>query len=298
MTASDPRETGRLIEAWWAQYRHLVRDVAYRIVGSVADAEDITQEAYARLLGQDPLAIDDPRAWLVTVASRLAVDRLRSHERSRRAYPGPWLPEPIVVDDRLPPEDRVTLDDTVRIALLVVLERLTPAERTAFILHDVFELDFAHIAEVLGNTIDSSRQLASRARRRVRESGQARFTPDPVTARALCERFARACTDGDLDGLVAVLSDNVHGDFDSGGLIPGAPTGELCGAGPVARQLLAGFAGARLDFAVAQVNNAPGIVVRLDRRVVAVLSFEFTAAGISVVHGIGNPAKLEHLQPQ
>ena len=90
----------------------------------------------------------------------------------------------------------------------------------------------------------------------------------------------------------------MHGDFDSGGVIPGAPAGELCGAGTVAWQLLAGFAGARLDFAVAQVNNSPGIVIRLDRRVVAVLSFEFTATGIAVVHGIGNPAKLEHLQPQ
>lgn len=296
MTASDPGEADRTVETWWAQYRHLVRDVAYRILGSVADAEDITQEVYVRLLRQPAFEVDNPRAWLVTVASRLAVDRLRSHEVARRAYVGPWLPEPVVVDDRLPPEDRVTLDDTVRMALLVVLERLTPAERTAFILHDVFELNFAQIAEVLGNTVDSSRQLASRARRRVRESGKARFTPDPAAARALCERFARACADGDLDGLVAVLADDVHGDFDSGGLIPGAPTHELSGAEPIASQLLTAFTGIDLDFAVAEVNGAPGVVVRRDGRVVTVLSFDFADAGICAVRGIGNPAKLQHLQ--
>lgn len=296
MTPSDPRDSDRTIEAWWADYRHLVRDVAYRILGSVADAEDITQEAYLRLLGQAPSAIDDPRAWLVTVASRLAVDRLRSHELARRAYVGPWLPEPIVADDRLPPEDRVTLDDSVRMALLVVIERLTPAQRTAFILHDVFRLDFARIAEILGTTAGSSRQLASRARRRVRDSGKARFTTDPVTARALCEGFARACADGDLDALVAVLADGVRGDFDSGGLIPGAPTEELRGAGPVARQLLAGFAGAALDFEVADVNGAPGIVARRRGRVVTVLSLDFSDTAIVAVRGIGNPAKLRHLQ--
>jgi RNA polymerase sigma-70 factor (ECF subfamily) len=297
MTGSDGGERDRTVEIWWGQYRHLVRDIAYRILGSVADAEDITQEAYIRLMGH-AYAIEDPRAWLVTVASRLAVDRLRSHERTRRAYVGPWLPEPVVVDDRLRPEDRVTLDDTVRMALLVVLERLTPAERTAFILHDVFELDFAHIAEILGNTIDSSRQLASRARRRIRDAGKARFTPDAAVAKELCERFARACNDGDLEGLVSVLANNAHGDFDSGGLIPGAPTDELHGADAIARQLLTAFANIDLDFTVADVNSAPGMVVRRDGWVVAVLSFDFADAGIAVVRGIGNPDKLQHLQPR
>jgi RNA polymerase sigma-70 factor (ECF subfamily) len=298
MTESDGGEHDRTVEISWGRYRRLVRDIAYRILGSVADAEDVTQEAYLRLMRQPASAIEDSRAWLVTVASRLALDRLRSHERTRRAYVGPWLPEPVVVDDALRPEERVTLDDTVRMALLVVLERLTPAERTAFILHDVFELDFAHIAEILGNTVESSRQLASRARRRVREHGRTRFTPDPAAARALCERFARACSDGDLEVLVSVLADNAHGDFDSGGLIPGAPTDEVHGAEAIARQLLTAFANIDLDFAVADVNSAPGIVVRRDGWVVAVLFFDFTDARIAAVRGVGNPDKLQHLQPR
>src|SRR6185437_16954537 len=136
-------------EYLWTTYRPLVRDVAYRVLGSVAEAEDVTQETYLRLLARGDEPLDAPRAWLVTVASRLAIDRLRAHEHSRRVYVGPWLPEPIVTDDRTLPEDRVTLDDSVRMALLVVLERITPAERTAFLLHDVFDLEFDRIADVL-----------------------------------------------------------------------------------------------------------------------------------------------------
>lgn len=292
MTFSNERQ----IATWWAEYRHLVRNVAYRILGSVADAEDVVQDAYLRLLGQDAASIENPRAWLVTVASRLAVDRLRAHEHSRREYVGPWLPEPILADERLSPEDRVTLDDSVRMALLVTLERLTPAERTAFILHDVFDLDFASIADILGVTADSSRQLASRARKRVQEGGKQRFTPDPLTARTLTEGFARACAEGDIDGLIAVLAPDVHGDFDHGGLVIGAPTTELVGAEPVARQLLAGFAGASLEFVSSAVNGEPGVVARRAGRIVTVMSFEVDAAHrIAAIRAIGNPRKLRHL---
>ncbi|GAA4374582.1 sigma-70 family RNA polymerase sigma factor [Agromyces bauzanensis] len=280
----------------WHAHRHVVRDVAYRVLGSVADAEDVTQETYIRLLARSDDSLDDPRAWLVTVASRLAIDRLRAHEHARRAYVGPWLPEPVVTDTRMLPEDQVTLDDSVRMALLVVLERLSPTERTAFLLHDVFELDFANIAEVLGVSAASARQSASRGRRRIAAHGSARFTVDPVVARRLTERFAQAVGDGDLDGLVAVLAADAQGHFDSGGLIPGAPVEVLTGAEPVARQLLTGFAGQNLRIEVADVNAAPGIVIRRGHRVLTVIALEFTAEKIAVVHGIGNPSKLAHLQ--
>ena len=188
----------------WTEHRHVVRDVAYRVLGSVAEAEDVTQDTYVRLLARldDPGAepLDAPRAWLITVASRLAIDRLRAHEHARRAYVGPWLPEPVVTDARTLPEDRVTLDDSVRMALLVVLEQLTPAERTAFLLHDVFDLGFDRIADVLGVSAASARQSASRARKRIAAHGRARFTVDPAVARLLTERFAAAASDGDLDG--------------------------------------------------------------------------------------------------
>lgn len=284
----------------WTAHRHVVRDVAYRVLGSVAEAEDVTQETYLRLLarGDEPDAapLDEPRAWLVTVASRLAIDRLRAHEHSRRAYVGPWLPEPIVTDERTLPEDRITLDDSVRMALLVVLEQLTPAERTAFLLHDVFDLGFDRIADVLGVSPASARQSASRARKRIAAQGEARFAVDPVAARRLSERFAAAASDGDLDGLVAVLATDATGHFDSGGVFPGAPTEVVVGAETVARQFLAGVGGRGLDFEVAEVNAEPGIVVRRRGRVVSVLALEFADDRISAIHGIGNPKKLGHVR--
>ncbi|MRX44793.1 RNA polymerase sigma factor SigJ [Agromyces kandeliae] len=284
----------------WTTHRHVVRDVAYRVLGSVAEAEDVTQETYLRLLARDddPHAapLDDARAWLVTVASRLAIDRLRAHEHSRRAYVGPWLPEPIVTDDRILPEDRITLDDSVRMALLVVLEQLTPAERTAFLLHDVFDLDFDRIADVLGVSPAAARQSASRARRRVAAQGEARFTVDPAAARRLSERFAAAASDGDLEGLVAVLATDATGWFDSGGAYPGAPTEPVRGAEQVARQFLAGVGGLGLEFRVAEVNGEPGVVVRRRDRIVSVLALEFAGDRIATIHGVGNPAKLGHVR--
>ncbi|WP_353808773.1 sigma-70 family RNA polymerase sigma factor [Agromyces sp. SYSU T00194] len=284
----------------WSAHRVVVRDVAYRVLGSVADAEDVTQETYVRLLARiddpDAAPLDAPRAWLVTVASRLAIDRLRAHEHARRAYVGPWLPEPVVTDERTLPEDRVTLDDSVRMALLVVLEQLSPAERTAFLLHDVFDLGFDRIAEVLGVSPAAARQSASRARKRIAAEGDARFPVDPVTARRLTERFAAAASDGDLDGLAAVLAADATGHFDSGGYFPGAPEGTLHGADPVARQLLAGVGGLGLVFEVAEVNGEPGVVVRRHGRAVTVIALEFAGEAITAIHGIGNPAKLAHVR--
>ena len=284
----------------WIEHRYVVRDVAYRVLGSVAEAEDVTQETYLRLLARDddPSAepIDDPRAWLVTVASRLAIDRLRAHEHSRRAYVGPWLPEPIVTDERTLPEDRVTLDDSVRMALLVVLEQLTPAERTAFLLHDVFDLGFDRIAEVLGVSPASARQSASRARKRIAAQGAARFDVEPAAARRLSERFAAAASDGDLDGLVAVLATDATGHFDSGGIYPDAPTDVIVGAETVARRLLAGVGGLGLDFEVTEVNAQPGVIARRRGRVVSVLALDFADGRISAIHGVGNPQKLRHVR--
>ncbi|MGW9166934.1 sigma-70 family RNA polymerase sigma factor [Agromyces sp. NPDC055658] len=280
----------------WTEHRRVVRDVAYRVLGSVADAEDVTQETYVRLLARGDEPLDDPRAWLVTVASRLSIDRLRAHEHSRRAYVGPWLPEPIVTDERTLPEDRVTLDDSVRMALLVVLEQLTPAERTAFLLHDVFDLGFDQVSEVLGVSVASARQSASRARRRIAAHGDARFSVDAGVARRLSERFARAAAEGDLDGLISVLAGDAQGHFDSNGFYPDASTEVVVGAETVARQLLRGVGGRGLDFETAEVNAAPGIVVRRRGRVVSVLALEFAGDRIAAIHGIGNPKKLEHLQ--
>ena len=152
-------------ESAWIEHRQRVFDIAYRMTGSIAEAEDIAQETSMRLLAADLDSITDVLGWLVTVSSRLSVDRLRLHENSRRSYVGPWLPEPLVsaFDDEI--ANRVTLDETVGMALLVVLDEMTPAERTAFVLHDVFDVPFDEIGQIVGRSSAAARQLASRARR-------------------------------------------------------------------------------------------------------------------------------------
>lgn len=295
MDEAAPRSTASVAE-WWSAYCRLVRDVAYRMLGSVADAHDVTQDAFVRLVDHGTDGITDPRAWLVTVCTRLCLDRLRAHEHARRTYPGPWLPEPVVADPHRSPEDQITLDDSVRIALLVVLEQLTPGERTAFLLHDVFGLEFPAIAAAVGRSPQACRQLASRARRRIAASPtRRRFPASHAELRDLCDRFARACAGEDLAALVSLFEPDASGDFDSGGLLPGAPLTELRGAQVIAERLLTAFAGHDLRFDVRTVNGEPGVLVATRHHVVAVLTFVAAEHTISTVHAIGNPNKLSHL---
>lgn len=287
----------RSIENEWTDHRKRLLDLGYRMLGSVSEAEDVVQEAYARLLVADRAGIDDVVGWLMTITSRLCIDRLRSHDRSKRSYLGPWLPEPLVVDDRWDVADRITLDDSVRMALLVVLEQLSPAERTAFVLHDVFGLSFDRIGEIVGRSAQACRQLASRARRHIEEDrAVARFEVDEGDHRAVVEQFADACHHGDFDALVRILDPAVIGDFDSGGVIRGAPLTELDGAVPVARQLVATVSRSGATFIVASVNGEPGVVLELDGAVLAVIAVGVHAGRVDVLHGIGNPDKLTHLR--
>ena len=272
--------------------------MAYRMLGSVHDAEDVVQEAYSRLLAVDIDSLDDALGWLITVTSRLCIDRLRAHERIKRSYVGPWLPEPIVgvAATGVDLADRVTLDDTVRMALMVVLEQLSPAERAAFVLHDIFGLDFNAIAELVGRSPQACRQLASRARRRI-ESDQAaaRFHVDRSEHDLVVARFVDACERGDLDSLLAVLDPGVIGDFDSGGVIPEAPLLALDGASAVARQLMATVINQTATFEPADVNGEPGVIISTNDHIVAVLSLGVRDGCIDVIHAIGNPAKLAHI---
>ena len=289
------------IDELWQQHRRRSLDVAYRLLGSVHDAEDAVQEAYSRLLVAERDAIGDIAGWLVAVTSRICIDRLRAHERSRRAYVGPWLPEPLV--DRAgfgskPGEgaDQITIDDSVRMARLVVLEQLSPAERTAFVLHDVFGVGFAEIGEIVGRSAVACRQLASRARRRIEADGvDRRFAVDRSEHDRVVRRFAAASRSGDLDGLVAVLDTDVIGDFDSGGLVVGAPLVALDGADDVARQFLWTVTGLGAEPDLAVVNGEPGLVLRVDDVVVAVVSIGVNRGLIDVIHAVGNPAKLTHV---
>jgi RNA polymerase sigma-70 factor (ECF subfamily) len=267
----------------------LVR-VAYATLGSVADAEDVVQEAWLRLQRSAPAELRDLRAWLLRVVGRLALDVLGSARARRERYTGEWLPEPVVevADD---PAERATLGEAVSVGLLRVLEQLSPAERCAFVLHDVFGVEFAEVAAILGRSPDAARQLASRARRRVRDR-RPRF---PATAREqqrVVTAFALAVQRGDLEALLAVLDPAVVYRVDGGGVVTAARH-PLEGADRVARALLAlarkGAAGAR--GALVGVNGAPGLLVEAggERSVVA---FTLDGGRIAAIDIVRNPDKL------
>ena len=295
----DDRHTQ--IETIWRDQRRRMLDIGYRMLGSVTEAEDVTSEAYARLLAADLDAIDDVVGWLVAVTGRLCVDRLRSSDLRRRAYVGPWLPEPIVnAVDRaaVDPADRVTLDDSIRMALLVVLEQLSPAERTAFVLHDMFGVGFDEIGTIVGRSPAACRQLASRARRRIQSHPE---TPRATISRAelerVAQRFADACTVGSIDALIDVLDPDVVGDFDSGGSVPGAPLDAISGATNVARVLIRAFAQpTEITFDVMDVNGDPGVIVSVRERVVAVIALGVNQERVDIIHAVGHAGKLTHLQ--
>lgn len=287
------------VEQLWRSHRRRLLDIGYRILGTITDAEDVADEAYARLLAADIDRIDDPVGWLVAVTGRLCIDRLRSSEHRRRAYVGPWLPEPLL-DVAGPgtgdPADRVTIDDSVRMALLVVLEQLSPAERTSFVLHDLFALPFDEIGEIVGRSAAACRQLASRARRRIQDDPEApRTAVSPSELDDIATRFASACSAGAIDPLLEVLDPNVVGDFDSGGHIPGAPLRAIEGAGDVARVLVRSFQGTGSTFSAELVNGDPGVIVSLEDRIVAVIALGISNQRIDLIHAIGNPQKLMHL---
>jgi RNA polymerase sigma-70 factor (ECF subfamily) len=283
---------------WRAERRRLI-DIGYRMLGSVADAEDLADEAYARLLRADIDSIDDLTGWLVTATSRLCLDRLRSADRQRRAYVGPWLPEPLLAMPdvgSVDPADRVTLDDSVRLALLVVLEQMTPAERTAFVLHDLFSVEFEQVAEIVGRSPAACRQLASRARRRIEMDPEApRTVVDRAELERVAQRFADACASGAIEPLLKVLDPNVVGDFDSGGHIAGAPLDSIDGAERIASTLVRAFRDARFEFEVGDINGEPGVIARLGTRIVAVIALGVRDGRVDLIHAIGNPAKLRHV---
>src|SRR5713101_4323658 len=211
----------RVTAAWSAHYGFLL-DVAYRLLGSYSEAEDAVQETFTRLLRTDLDPIEDVRAWLVVVVSRLCLDQLRSARVRREAYVGPWFPEPLIhSDDALTdPADIVTLDESVRLALLIVLERMSPSERVVFVLHDVFDFPFERVAPMVKRSPAACRQLASRARRRVNdEAASARFAIDPQEQQRVVDAFIAACTGGNLKALLPLLDPAVVGWADVGGTL-------------------------------------------------------------------------------
>src|ERR687898_60176 len=219
----------------FAEHRALLISVAYRILGSVTDAEDAVQETWLRWSGVNPSDVTDPRAFLVRVVTRLAIDRLRRAKTRRESYVGPWLPEPILTG-RDVAED-VALAESVSMAMLVVLETLSPLERAVFVLREAFGMPYAEIGEVIGRKEEAVRQLARRARDHVQER-RSRFEADQTEQRRVTERFLEATSSGDLEALMGVLAPGVTLVADGGGRAP-APRRPVRGAEKVARVLLA-----------------------------------------------------------
>ena len=268
-------------QAWqteqFEQHRARLRAVAYRMLGSLTDAEDAVQEAWLRLNRARDESIDNLGGWLTTVVGRVCIDMLRARHARRENYPGTWLPEPVLsVDTHLDPEQEALLADSIGLALLVVLETLTPAERLAFVLHDTFGVPFEEIASVVGRTPAAARQLASRARRRVRG---ATTSPEPDLAkqREVVAAFLTAARGGDFDTLLTLLDPHVVFRADSGRGAPLAPP-LLTGQRAVADLLTARSAQFMSYCEPALVNGAAGLVVRPPGRRRGVI-------GITVAHG-------------
>jgi RNA polymerase sigma-70 factor (ECF subfamily) len=289
---------GETAEAIFARHRARVFAVAYRLVGTVSDAEDVVQETWLRWSGIDPTEIKSPEAWLVTAAGRLGIDHLRRLRARREAYVGPWLPEPIVeiagLTPEQTPEDKLSLADDVSIALLHMLERLAPEERAAFLLHEAFDYDYGELSALLGKTEAACRQIVSRARRRVTDE-RPRFDATASEHARLATAFSRALAAENPDALIACLRENAVLYSDGGGKVAAA-LNPLYSADHITRF----FIGIQKKYPAAfaselvMVNGKPGFVLLLEDRIHSIVSLEIEDGQISAIYIIRNPDKMQH----
>jgi RNA polymerase sigma-70 factor (ECF subfamily) len=277
----------------FSEHRELLLGVAYRILGRVTDAEDVVQDAWLRWERADRDGVANPRAYLVRVTTRLAIDRLRSIKARHESYVGPWLPEPLLTSpDAAEPVERA---ESVSMAMLIVLETLSPLERAVFVLREAFGYPYSEIAEILGRGEPAVRQLASRARDHVQQQ-RPRYDTDRATRREVVERFLAAAVGGDLQTLMGVLAPGVTLVADGGGKAK-APRRPIHGADKVARFLVATATqpGPEQRVDVVEVNGAPSVVVSSAGVPVAVFIIETDAGAVSMIRAVANPDKLAGL---
>jgi RNA polymerase sigma-70 factor (ECF subfamily) len=270
--------------------------VAYRMLGSVADAEDVVQEAFLRWQATDRSKVRSPEAFLTTVVVRLSLDELRSARARRETYVGPWLPEPLLVDES-DPLGAAELADTLSMAFLVLLETLSPPERAAFLLREVFGYDYDEIARMLDKEPPACRQLVARARRHVDERRR-RYDADRQRGTELARRFVAACATGDLDGVLGMLTDDATLWTDGGGVVKAARR-PIVGAVKVGRFLIAvtPTLPPTADLHDAVVNGQPGLVVTDGEAPVLTMVFDVLDGRIAGVRVVSNPQKLTALDP-
>ncbi len=276
--------------------------IAYRMLGSVAEAEDVVQEALLRVHRalEEGQRIDSPRAYAATVATRLAIDQLRSARARRETYVGEWLPEPIVTDPRSDPARQAEMADSLSLAFLVLLESLSPEQRAVLLLRDVFDYGYEEIAGIVGTSQANARQLAARARRHVDER-RPRFEASRAQRDELARRFFAAAQEGDVAALEALLAQDVVLQGDGGGKVP-ALARSLHGRDRVARTLLAwarqGFKLAGATFRQVEVNGQPGaLLLDGDGGLISVMALDIADGQIQGVRSIVNPDKLRHVGP-
>jgi RNA polymerase sigma-70 factor (ECF subfamily) len=276
--------------------------IAYRMLGSVAEAEDVVQEALLRVHAalEAGERIESPRAFVATVATHLSIDQLRSARVRRESYVGEWLPEPLVAEPGQDPASQAEMADSLSLAFLVLLESLSPEQRAVLLLHDVFDYGYDEVARIVGKSEDNARQLAVRARRHVEER-RPRFESSREKRDELARRFFAAAEEGDLGALEALLAHDVTLHGDGGGKVP-ALARSLHGRNRVARTLRAwARQGARIagvSFRLVDVNGQPGAVaLDGDGRVISVMALEIAGGEIRSVSSIVNPEKLQHLGP-
>jgi RNA polymerase sigma-70 factor (ECF subfamily) len=285
----------------FAELRSLLFSIAYRMLGSASDAEDIVQETYLRFHRETAAGTDveSPKSYLSAITTRLCIDHLRSARVRRETYVGTWLPEPIVTDDESDAESHAETADSLSMGFLVLLESLTPVERAVFLLREVFEYEYGEIAAIVGKSEENCRQISVRARKQV-QAGRPRFEASKAQREELARRFFAAAADGDVEGLTSMLAADVVAYADGGGKGLAFPK-PVHGRDRVAR-LLHGAAGAGRRFGVvamrlAEINGQPGAVfLDADDAPVAAVSLDIADGQIQTVHAVSNPEKLAHLR--
>ncbi|WP_290056111.1 RNA polymerase sigma-70 factor [Amycolatopsis solani] len=277
-------------------HRNLLFTVAYEMLGSAADAEDVLQETWLRWADVDPAGVRDERAYLVRITTRLALNRLRTMKRRKEAYVGPWLPEPLLTTPDV--AENVELAESVSMALMLVLETLAPTERAVFVLREVFDFGYDEIADAVGKTPAAVRQIAHRARRHV-DARRPRETVSARETRAVLASFQRALESRDLQGLLDVLAPDVVMLSDGGGIKQAVPR-PITGAGRLARLVLGGLAKneAALTTEPTVVNGNPGLTLRLDGELDGVMAVRVEAGRITGVYYVRNPEKLTRVESE
>jgi RNA polymerase sigma-70 factor (ECF subfamily) len=282
----------------FTQYRSLLFSLAYRMLGSVADAEDMLQEAFVRWQGASHADIRSPKAFLITIVTRLFIDHLKSSRARREEYVGQWLPEPVVTDPASDPFEQVQSDESLSIAFLVLLERLTPDERAVFLLREIFDYDYSEIATVIDQSEANSRQILRRAKQHV-SAPRARFIAPQRKREELRRQFLEAAGKGNLAGLIQLLSADVTLHTDGGGKGRAVPN-VIHGASKVGRAVLSGLSRVpptNAVISIVQLNGEAGFIIYIDDQPQFVFVLHASTDSIQTIYVMTNPEKLSHLPP-